>query len=233
VSTQGVLRAIALALLIGTGALAWHLELRDPPRVDAGALRALPYEIAGWEGHDVPIEDDVSRMLNATENVQRAYLGPAHSLVWLYVGYYGTERGGRPEHTPWVCYPTAGWKIARATTVRAPGAPERRMNELLVEQAGERRLVHFYYRSHRRTGMLGGLDQMVDQLMSRILTGRADGALVRLSTPVEGDEFVARSRLLELGGHVDALLAEYWPEEHQGSTASSSGANTQASMPSQ
>jgi EpsI family protein len=229
VSHERWIRAVALALLLATGALAWRLTLREPPDVDTAALRALPYEIAGWQGADIPIEDKVSRMLDATENVQRAYVGPAQSLVWLYVGYYGTERGGKPEHTPWVCYPTAGWKILRSDVVEVPGSDGRRLNELLVSQAGERRLVHFYYRSYRRTGLLGGLDQVLDQLESRITTGRADGALVRLSTPVDGDEFVARARLLELGGHVDALFEAHWPREHQ-RTASMSGANTHVSI---
>ena len=223
------IRAVALVLLLGAGALAWRLTLREPPEVDTTALRALPYRIDGWEGRDIPIEDKVSRMLAATENVQRAYVGPANSLVWLYVGYYGTERGGRPEHTPWVCYPTAGWEIVRSEVVTVPGPSGRRLNELLVAQAGERRLVHFYYRSHRRSGLLGGMDQVMDQLANRIANGRADGALVRLSTPIEGDEFVARARLLELGAQVDALFEAHWPQEHQ-RTASISGANTNASM---
>ncbi|MGH0028188.1 MAG: exosortase C-terminal domain/associated protein EpsI [Myxococcota bacterium] len=230
---ETLIRTLALALLLGTGALAWALELRPPPEVDTAALRALPYRIGDWRGRDVPLEDDVSRLLDATENVQRVYVGPAGSLVWLYVGYYGTERGGRPEHTPWVCYPTAGWEIASAETVTGRGEPPHRVNELVVEQAGERRLVHFYYRSHRSTGLLGGLDQGLDRLTSRILTGRADGALVRLSTPLLGDPFVARARLQELGARVDALFEAHWPHERQPRTAATSGANSSASTPSQ
>lgn len=210
---ENLTNAFVVALLLAVGALSWRLQLRESLEVDTSALVALPYQIADWRGRDIPVEDEVSEMLDATLNVQRAYTAPAGGLVWLYVGYYGTERGGRPEHTPWVCYPTAGWEIVRAEEIRVRGQPDHPVNELLVEQRGERRLVHFYYRSMRRTGLLGGTDQLLDHLVSRLLTGRADGALVRLSTIVDGDEFVARARLEDLGRHVDGLFQHHWPRE--------------------
>jgi len=130
------------------------------------------------------------------------------------VGYYGTQRGGRPEHTPRGCYTGAGWSIAQGRTLDVDPRTGLRVNEFLVEREGERRLVHFWFRSHRRTGMLGGLDQNLDRLWGRLLDGRADGALVRLSAPVVGDDLVStRGRLLAFATRLDPLLAERWPTE--------------------
>ena len=58
-----------------------------------------------WKGHDIPMEGSVEEILRADRHLQRSYYDRAGGLVWLYVGYYGTSRGGRSEHTPWVCYP--------------------------------------------------------------------------------------------------------------------------------
>jgi len=89
-----------------------------------------------------------------------------------------------------------------------------RVNEYLVERDGERQLVHFYYRSHLRTGMLGGLDQNLDRIIGRIAYGRADGALIRLSTPIGAEgEVEARGRLIAFASDLDRELGPHWPIE--------------------
>jgi EpsI family protein len=209
-------QAIALAAtLLAVGALAWSFQLREPLAVDARPLDALPRDVAGWHAQDVPLEDTVEAILRADHNLQRVYQHPVGSRVGVYVGYYGTERGGRPEHTPWVCYPNAGWAIEAHRTLVVD--PERglRVNEFQVEKDGERALVHFWYRSFRSTGLLGGVDQVWDRFLGRLRHDRSDGALVRLSSALGGEDVaVVRSRLMGFGEKLDLLLDEHWPDEH-------------------
>jgi hypothetical protein len=62
--------------------------------------------------------------------------------------------------------------------------------------------------------MTRGLDQTLDQVMGRLLEGRADGALVRLSTTLDdGDVEAARSRLLAFAAVVEDQIASHWPAE--------------------
>ena len=209
--------ALLCTLLVAIGALAWWLQLQPPLRVDASSLATLPGQIGAWVSRDVPLESAVEAELRADMNLQRLYTHPTGASVWLYIGYYGTARGGRPEHTPRGCYTGAGWGIESSRSLDAePGGPLR-VNEYVVERDGERQLVHFWYRSHRRTGLLGGLDQNVDRLLGRLLDGRADGALVRLSTPLApGEEVAARGRLLGFAAELDPMLAARWPDETSG-----------------
>jgi EpsI family protein len=204
---------IAIALL-GVGALAWSLELRPPLAVDASPMRSFPREIDGWYSEDIPLESTVEAMLRADFNLQRLYVHPVAGQIEVYVGYYGTDRGGRPEHTPWVCYPSAGWRILSHRQVWIDRERGLRANELSVEKAGSPHLVHFWYRSSRATGLLGTKDQLVDRFLGRLAGSRSDGALVRLSTPLDdGDETVARSRLSSFGSELDGLLEARWPLE--------------------
>jgi EpsI family protein len=190
------------------------MQLAPSLAVDASALATLPLEIAGHRAHEIPLEQAVEAELRADYNVQRAYLHPSGEVVWLYVGYYGTTRGGRPEHTPRGCYTGAGYGIVASRALLADAAAGLRVNEYLVERDGERQLVQFWFRSHRRTGMLGGLDQNLDRLLGRLLEGRADGALLRVSTPLrEGDDVAARGRLLAFAAALDPLVAARWPTE--------------------
>jgi EpsI family protein len=209
--------AILVIVLLAIGGFAWSLQLQPTLEIDASALATLPSRIEVYEGQDVPLESTVESVLRADFNLQRAYYG-AGSLVWLYVGYYGTARGGRPEHTPRGCYTGAGWGIESARSLKVVPNGTLQVNEYLVERNGERRLVHFWYRSARRTGMLGGWDQNLDRFVGRLTDGRADGALIRISTPLTGeDEISARGRLLGFASALDPLFAERWPTESEAS----------------
>ncbi len=196
------------------GAVGWALRMGPQLHVDASSLADLPVQIAGYRSAEVPLSSIVERELQADFNIQRAYAGPDGEVVWLYVGYYGTQSGGRPKHTPRGCYTGAGWGIESTRTIEVNPGGELRANEYLIEQSGDRRLVHFWYRSHRRTGILGGLDQNIDRLLGRLIDGRADGALIRLSTPIASNDVVtARDRLISFAGFLDPLIAEHWPLE--------------------
>ncbi|HXV35791.1 MAG TPA: EpsI family protein [Myxococcota bacterium] len=208
---------ILVVALLAVGAFAWSIQLQPALAIDASALATLPKKIGVYQGEDVPLESTVEAVLRADFNLQRSYFGGG-SLVALYIGYYGTTRGGRPEHTPRGCYTGAGWGIEDARTLRVDPAGDLRVNEYVVEREGRRQLVHFWYRSARRTGMLGGWDQNVDRLLGRLLDGRADGALIRISTPLYGDDEVnARGRLLGFASALDPLIGERWPTESKSS----------------
>ena len=210
--------ALGAALLLA-GALAWWLQLRPPLRAETRALLSIPAELGAWHSLQIPVEEAVESMLNADEHVQRVYRHPLGELVWTYVGYYGTRRGGQPEHTPSTCYLAHGWTIQGARKVRL--STELAVNEFIVTQGGQRRLVYFWYRSHRRTGMTTRLSLALDHLLARVSNGRADGALVRVSTPLDAgeDAFTARSRLASFAREFEEQLAQHWPVEVAGGGA--------------
>jgi EpsI family protein len=213
-NAEKIQSALLIAALVAVGAAAWWLQTRPSLEVDASALAALPRELGRWRSVDLPMEAAVESVLEADFNLQRAYYHLRGDPVWLYVGYYGTARGGRPEHSPRGCYTGAGWNIESSRKLQVAPGSKLRVNEYRVARGGERRLVHFWFRSHRRTGLLGGLDQNLDRLVGRLSQGRADGALVRVSTPLQGDELApARSRLLSFAAELDPLLAKHWPSE--------------------
>jgi EpsI family protein len=207
--------AVLILILLAVGAFAWALQLQPALEVDASALETLPMKIDVYDGKEIALESTVESVLRADFNLQRSYSG-ADSFVWIYVGYYGTTRGGRPEHTPRGCYTGAGWGIEAARTLQVIPNGDLKVNEYLVEREGERRLVHYWYRSSRQTGMLGGWEQNIDRFVGRLTDGRGDGALIRISTPLTtGDAVSARGRLLGFASMLDPLIAERWPTESE------------------
>ncbi len=205
----------AAIVLVAVGCIAWWLSLRPVLNVDSRELAGLPSQVEAWSSVDIPLDTAVESMLRADFNLQRAYVHPLGDVIWLYVGYYGTARGGRPEHLPRTCYRAHGWIIAAQRELEIDPRLGLRANEYVVEREGQVRLVHFWYRSHRGTGILSMLGLSVDHLFGRFLGRRADGALVRISTVLESpDELVTvRSKLAGFGVVLDALLADRWPTE--------------------
>lgn len=203
-----------LGLLVVTGIAAWWLSLRPLPASDGTTLRALPAELAGWKAVDIPMEQDVADMLRADANVQRAYIHPLGYVVYVYVGYYGTARGGTPEHTPEMCYPAQGWQIDEGESVAIGGKPGFAARELVVEKDGERRLVHFWYRTQDETGIQSTAALRWNHLWARLSAGRGDGALVRLDAPIEGgDVDAARQKLVAMDRALETALSSVWPTE--------------------
>jgi len=210
---------VLCVVLLAGGAAAWWVRLQPPLQVDIRPLAALPAQAGAWRAQDVPIQDDVADELAADFNIQRDYRHATGARVWVYIGYYSTARGGRPEHTPRACYTGAGWALL-ATDVRTVDGGRSRIQEFLVERGGQRRLVHFWYRTHRQTGLTSGLNLSIDRLIGRFTTGRADGALVRLSTPLRPGEDLsaARSRLASLRASIVPQLEGHWPIEGSGAS---------------
>ncbi len=182
--------AIVSVLSRAVEVFSWQLQLREPLAVDTSQLSNLPLEVDRWQGREIPVEGGGEEMLDADFNVQRLYLHPIGRIIWLYVGYYGTERGGRLEHTSWICYPSNGWKILSRQVVDELGGELAQVNEMMVEKAGER-------------------------LGHRIESGRAGGSWVSLSTPLVkgGDESAARSQLIAFAREIVPLLQRHWPSE--------------------
>jgi EpsI family protein len=226
-SERLALSLLCCALVLG-GGLAWWLRLQPPLQLDVSALETLPPRVDDWTSIDLDVDDRVADELAADFNIQRAYRHPTGHLIWLYVGYYSTERGGRPDHTPRGCYTGAGWEIREA---RILAVPDGHVQEFLVHRGSDDRLVHFWFRSHRKGGMTGGLDLGVDRVIGKLTTGRADGALIRISTPLRGpaDADAARSRLAAFRGSFVPQLESRWPVERPSALREASGsASTRA-----
>jgi len=214
VNRESLALGALVAVLLVVGGLAWWLELGPVPEAEPSSLAALPTALEGWKSYEIPLEQTVEAMLRADYNVQRAYVHPIGDVVWLYVGYYGTRRGGTPEHTPGTCYVANGWEVRESRVVEVPGLPDLRVREYVVSDGSEERLVHFWYRTYRSTGLTSVLRLNFDHLVGRLLANRADGALIRLSTPMpRGERRLARARLLVLDVAVERALHSVWPRE--------------------
>ena len=212
---------ISVALLVIAGAIAFPIAWGSDVVVTEINLDQLPRHIGGLEGRDDRFDESVYRVLNADYHVLREYRGAGDRGVWLYIGYYGTAKGGRPSHVPQSCYTGQGFSIVEWTKIKAPGGVDGMLNEMHVKRGNEHQLVLFWHQS-KDTVLADGLEQNLHRLKNRLLYNRDDGAFVRLSTNMSPDnEAEALALLQEFAGELLRLLPAHWPEERPGSSVES------------
>jgi EpsI family protein len=86
------------------------------------------------------------------------------------------------------------------------------VNRYVVEKAGERQLVLFWFQAHGRE-VASEWDAKFYLIADSIRMNRSDGALVRLMTPMFPGESVdaAQARIMTFGSQVIPMLDNYIP----------------------
>ena len=172
-------------------------------------LSTFPTQLQGWEGIDLPFEPRIVQALGVRDYLNRVYQSPDNRLVFLYVGYYQSQRSGISIHSPKNCLPGAGWEPVSAGEVALslPNGERVLVNQYVVENGLQRQLVLYWYQSHGRV-VASEYRGKVYMVLDALRLNRTDAALVRVSSPIAkqdehatyhevfafAQEFLARSR---------------------------------------
>jgi len=223
ISKMGKLTAspalIASALTIFAAGAAWQLSAeRSSVAVQRLDFNAFPTNIAGWRGTPANLEPDIERVLAADDYLLADYVRDSRTPgVNLFVSFYYTTTQGSGVHSPEVCIPSGGWEVSRWTQIPlslgSTGSQSFSVNRAIIQKGTDRQLVYYWFdqRGHRLTNdYLAKLYTVWDSLIS----GRSDGALVRVVTPIapgESDQ-LADLRLTEFLKSVLTVLPSYVPQ---------------------
>jgi EpsI family protein len=158
----------------------------------------IPHQLSDWRGRDAEFDPIYGPDVSDT-NLLRVYENSQRQVVIAYVGYYRELTKILEVHSPEVCYPAQEWTIAstgkftvgeyRGRTIRA--------DQAVVEKAGSRRIVVWWYNAggrpyENRIRFLWALPAYA------AVTGRSDGSMVRFEAPfVAGEEDKARQALMD------------------------------------
>lgn len=205
--------AVTAALAISAGIAGSRPEM-IPERA---RLVTFPLVMGEWRGEDVPVNQVEVDSLQASDTLSLAFARPNDvASVAMWISYYDSQRSGRSVHSPAVCLPGGGWQVEslepfEVPAVRADGAGLT-VNRGVVRMGNEQLLVYYWFPQRGR--MLTN-EYVVKWYIfwDGMTTGRSDGALVRLVTPVTPTENLeqAEERLQAFLRAVDPKLAYYLP----------------------
>ena len=205
------------ALMLGlTLFLVVKISARGEPVVLKTNLENLPMHIAGYQGMEDSFPQTVYDALQADFHLYRHYRTPQEELS-LYIGYYGTAKGGRTGHNPFGCLPGAGWGIVDSETiVLKPGYHPQgvEVNSVVARRGEVYNVMLHWYQSAGTKVLASGLQQNLQRFQGRVLHNRNDGAYVQVYAMTEEQDIaIVQERLAAFAVEVLELLPEYWPEE--------------------
>jgi len=194
-----MLTRAALLLLISLASAATIARVgRTEPRHERAALATLPLDIGEWRGrNEAPFDGKTLAVLGVDDYLTRTYVD-ADGPVGVYVGYWASQQQGDTMHSPLNCLPGSGWEpiSKRALDVRVPdgaaGEREVAINRYLVERAGDRELVLYWYQGRGRVVANEYLSRIF-QVADAVRFHRSDGAIVRLMIHAPPEDAGARA----------------------------------------
>lgn len=212
--TLPVRGAVAALLLLGALLV---LQLRSTG--EAVPIRkefdTFPSAIGTWQAKESSnLGPEVVNILKVNDYLMQRYGDHDGRHLWLYIGYWATQRKGAQVHSPQNCLPGAGWEPIEASRLTvalpAPYAPIT-VNRYLIQKDRDQQVVVYWYQSQGKA-VAGELAAKVDMVRSAILRNRTDGALVRVSAPVTGSLTDTTDSLVRYIQALYPILVEYLPE---------------------
>jgi exosortase D (VPLPA-CTERM-specific) len=211
---------IAVAILTFAMGIGWTIAAPDrgamAPARDSFTL--FPRTFDDWQQYGPPqrLSASVEVTLGADDYHQVDFVNPnAATSVGLFMAWYDDQsRDG--VHSPEICLPGAGWEIAwlERTDISAQMGTDTPFNiNRAIIQKGETRMMVFYYFQQKNRTVAWDFAAKFYLMVDGIRTGRTDGALVRLTTPILPDEedADAEARLMEMLQQIQRTLPRFIP----------------------
>jgi EpsI family protein len=181
-----------------------------------------------WEGRELGLDEKVLKKLKLSDFMMRVYVPASGQVgeiigfkasednqsmreksalsVWLYVGFYQSQRTGSTYHSPKNCLPGAGWQFMKSdyVTLPMPGDQSVTINRVLIQKGLDKQVILYWY--HDRGRVIPSEYWAKGYLVWDAMTKRrSDGSLVRISVPVQGGTEE------EASDHAVRFLHDVWP----------------------
>jgi exosortase D (VPLPA-CTERM-specific) len=181
---------------------------------------AFPRMLGPWEqiGPDRRLEESVAQALDADDYhsviMARTAAEPA---VGLFMAWYADQSEGG-VHSPEVCLPSAGWEIAwlERSDIAAEMGGDRpfNINRAIIQRDDTRMMVYYWFQQGDRR-VAWDFAAKFHLMLDAIRTGSTDGALIRLTTAIEGPDgaAAAEARLQDMLTALVPHLPRFIPED--------------------
>ena len=207
--------AILLVLLLAGGLVVNAWEYLGEAHVERKSLKDFPKEIGTWQqtGGDEQFNKETLAVLRASDYLLRNYRGKDGRTVNFYVGYYASQRDGATYHSPLNCLPGSGWVMSEPgqLTITPPGRPAFVANKYVIQNGDHKELLVYWYQGRGRavaSEYWGKVYTVLDSVRMR----RSDGAMVRITTTVNGSEPAALETATQVATDLAASSSTILPE---------------------
>jgi EpsI family protein len=153
-------------------------------------FKKIPLEVGDWVGEDFFFDENVLDVLKADNMVSRRYVDSRGREVWLFIGYWKSQKYGAQPHSPLHCLPGSGWNIASNKLIRlhlsGNGNSSNSANEVnfaTISNGKEDEGMLFWYQT--RSGYLPKeLYVKFDLARNALMRNPTDAAFIRINGPI-------------------------------------------------
>jgi EpsI family protein len=206
---------ILLVLLLAGGLVVNAWEYLGEARIERKQLSGFPKQIGTWEqaGGDQQFSSETLAVLRASDYLLRSYRRTDGRVADLYMGYYASQRDGATYHSPLNCLPGSGWVMSEPgkITISPKGKAPFVANRYVIENGDRKDLLVYWYQGRGRavaSEYWGKIYTVIDSVRMR----RSDGAMIRITTPVNGSEADALQAAVDLAANSSSILPEFVPD---------------------
>ncbi|MCK4622621.1 MAG: EpsI family protein [Desulfuromonadales bacterium] len=175
-------------------------------------LSSLPLRINGWEGKDFSLEGWVLDMLKLTDYVQREYRR-GQDKVFVYLGYYASQRKGAEIHSPTLCLPGSGWVNVseRVRTMEMKNGEKIKLVESIYAKDSAKEVFIYWYQM-KGNCTTNKYTLKLNKIINSVKYRRTDASFLRFSSPVTVDEQSSINTIESFLQDFLPLVKEYLPE---------------------
>ena len=215
-ASPAMISAAALMLSI---ALVWpHMvPERGGVEIERESFAAFPRQLGDWrqQGPAQRLTDSVATVLGADDyRSARFFRGDDPAHVEFFSAWYADQSQGG-VHSPEICLPGGGWEIAwleRTDMQPIMGLDTPFEINRAIIQKGQSRMMVYYWFDQKGRKIAWDFAAKFWLMVDGISTGRTDGALVRLTTPIVTSEEEAEARLQDMLRQLQSPLPRFIPE---------------------
>src|SRR5215213_4402351 len=203
---------LVLILLAGVFVNAW--SYLGEAHVERKELKDFPQSIDAWQktGTDQVLDEETLKVLRASDYLLRDFRKSDGQVANLYVGYYATQRTGATYHSPLNCLPGSGWTLSEPgkATIALPDGSSFIANKYVIQNGDFKSLMIYWYQGRGRnvaSEYWGKVYTVLDSVRLR----RSDGAMVRVTVPINDSEAAAQQAAVEFASVASTVLPQFVP----------------------
>jgi exosortase D (VPLPA-CTERM-specific) len=217
VQSSGAMIASALLMLMAWGVFT-NLPERGATTIERTPFALFPHQLGDWYqiGPAEVLTPKVAQALQA-DDYHSVTLRRENSAqpVGLFMAWYNDQSSGG-IHPPEVCLPASGWEIAWLERVNVASEfgwqGDFNINRAII-QRGEARMMVYYWFDQKGRKVAWDMAAKFYLISDALTSGRTDGGLVRLTTPIAPDESdeAAAARLNDMLRSMVGSLPRFLP----------------------
>ena len=213
--TDSWLRFFATATLLGGTALFLRSQRQAEVLRPREGFISFPLRVGRWVGAEVPIPPRTREALGSGDFMERMYTrSVAEPPVDLFLAYISNQKAGNTIHSPQHCLPGSGWMLVKSKRIKLPTPKEGEItvNCYLISKGLQREVVLYWYQSQGRA-VANEYASRLYLVVDTIRSGRTDGGIVRLITPLAEEESTESGlrRVARFAWFLTPLLEKYIP----------------------